>query len=84
MLAQCKHVNDLGQHFGAGLYEVEVNFLLREEWAQRADDIVYRRTKLGLRMQPQEIDTLQAYLGQAAVRQSVTGFAADLNGSQVS
>ena len=84
MLAQCKHINDLGQHFGAGLYEVEVDFLLREEWAQRADDIVYRRTKLGLRMQPQEIDTLQAYLGQAAVRQSVTGFAADLNGFQVS
>ena len=84
MLAQCEHADDLGQHFGASLYQMEVDFLVREEWAQRADDIVFRRTKLGLRMQPEEINALQAYLDQAAVIQSVTGFATDLDSAQVS
>jgi glycerol-3-phosphate dehydrogenase len=84
MLAQCEHAGDLGQHFGASLYQVEVDFLVREEWAQRAEDIVFRRTKLGLRMQPEEIDALQAYLDQATVVQSIPGFATDLYSAQVS
>lgn len=40
----------LGQDFGAGLSEREVRYLIENEWARTADDILWRRTKLGLRM----------------------------------
>ena len=39
----------LGADFGAGLSEREVDYLMREEWAQSADDVLWRRSKLGLR-----------------------------------
>ncbi len=39
----------LGQDFGHGLYEAEVDWLVRNEWARTAEDILWRRTKLGLR-----------------------------------
>ncbi len=38
----------MGQHFGAGLYEDEVRYLMEHEWAISADDVLYRRTKMGL------------------------------------
>ena len=45
----------LGQHFGAGLYELEANYLIHHEWATSAEDILFRRTKLGLHMSKDEI-----------------------------
>ncbi|HEY9057807.1 MAG TPA: glycerol-3-phosphate dehydrogenase [Aurantimonas sp.] len=39
----------LGSDFGHGLYEAEVDWLVRNEWARTAEDILWRRTKLGLR-----------------------------------
>jgi glycerol-3-phosphate dehydrogenase len=39
---------DLGQHFGGKLYECEVDYLIRYEWAEMAEDILWRRTKKGL------------------------------------
>ena len=45
----------LGQHFGAGLYELEANYLINHEWASSAEDILWRRTKLGLHMSKDEI-----------------------------
>lgn len=41
-------VSDLGQHFGSDLYQAEVDYLYNAEWARTADDILWRRTKLGL------------------------------------
>ena len=41
---------DLGLHFGAGLYEREARHLVKNEWAVTADDVLWRRTKLGLRI----------------------------------
>lgn len=43
-------IEDLGEAFGAGLYEAEVAYLCEREWARSADDILWRRTKLGLHM----------------------------------
>ncbi len=40
----------LGQHFGAGLYELEAKYLINHEWASSAEDILWRRTKCGLHM----------------------------------
>lgn len=39
---------DLGHHFGAGLFEAEVKWLVDQEWAQTAQDILWRRTLLGM------------------------------------
>lgn len=47
---------ELGQHFGAGLYELEANYLINHEWATSADDILWRRSKLGLHMSESERD----------------------------
>jgi glycerol-3-phosphate dehydrogenase len=54
--------DDLGQDFGAGLYEREVRYLMAHEWAMTAADIVWRRSKLGLRMSTEEIRSLDEWL----------------------
>ena len=54
---------DLGRHFGAGLYEAEVRHLIDEEFARTADDILWRRTKLGLEASAQEQAALAKWLG---------------------
>ncbi|MCB1354864.1 MAG: glycerol-3-phosphate dehydrogenase [Rhodobacteraceae bacterium] len=62
---------DLGTDFGAGLTEAEVDYLVREEWARSAADIVYRRSKLGLRMTASQIESLDRHL--AGLRPSKAG-----------
>jgi glycerol-3-phosphate dehydrogenase len=52
---------DLGEEFGAGLSAVEVDWLVEREWARTADDILWRRTKLGLTGQV-DAGKLAAYL----------------------
>jgi glycerol-3-phosphate dehydrogenase len=54
----------LGIHFGADLYQAEVDYLLANEWAVSATDILWRRTKLGLHTGPADAARLQAYLEQ--------------------
>ncbi len=55
---------DLGQSFGP-LSEREIDWLRRKEWAVSADDILWRRSKLGLHMSRQEQDALQHYMAPA-------------------
>src|SRR5229473_6810620 len=43
-------VSDLGRHFGGYLYETEVRYLMRDEWAVEPEDVLWRRTKEGLHM----------------------------------
>ena len=45
-----------------GLTEVEVQYLRRREWAQSADDVLWRRTKLGLHLAPSEQGRLTQYM----------------------
>jgi len=71
VLGNAKAICDLGRAFGAGLTEAEVDYLVREEWAETADDIVFRRSKLGLRMRPEEIIALDRFL--EGKRQSLAG-----------
>jgi len=40
----------LGEYYGAGLTEREVGYLMEREWARSAEDVLWRRTKCGLRM----------------------------------
>jgi len=51
-----------GIHFGAGLWQREVEYLVRREWAMTADDILWRRTKLGLRLSQAEAAGLEQWL----------------------
>ncbi len=53
---------DMGREFGAGLYEREVRYLVAEEWAVTAEDILWRRTKLGLHGGKTLADELQRWL----------------------
>jgi glycerol-3-phosphate dehydrogenase len=53
---------DLGRDFGHGLTEREVAYLVASEWAQTAEDILWRRTKLGLRFTPEQTAALAAHL----------------------
>lgn len=64
ILGQAESAADLGQDFGATLTEAEVNWLMRHEYARRADDIVWRRSKLGLRLTPEQVQTLDAWMAQ--------------------
>jgi len=51
---------DLGEHFGAGLYEREAIYLVDHEWACTAEDVLWRRTKTGLHL----TDTQKARVAQ--------------------
>ncbi|HEX3952906.1 MAG TPA: glycerol-3-phosphate dehydrogenase [Stellaceae bacterium] len=55
---------DLGAAFGAGFSEAELRWLIGNEWAETADDVLWRRTKLGLRFSAAEQKTLADYFGQ--------------------
>jgi glycerol-3-phosphate dehydrogenase len=57
-----KTMDDLGRHFGATLTESEVRWLMTREYAHAAADVVWRRTKLGLRMTHDEIAALDAFM----------------------
>ena len=62
VLGDAKTVGDLGRHFGWNLNEREVNWLCAHEFAETADDILWRRSRIGLRLDERETDALQAWL----------------------
>ncbi len=55
-------LTDLGEDFGHGLYAREIDFLCDYEWARTPDDILFRRTKMGLRVSEDTKEKLAAYL----------------------
>jgi glycerol-3-phosphate dehydrogenase len=62
VLGNAKSATDLGLAFGATLNEREVRYLMANEWAVTAEDIVWRRSKLGLRLSKLEIAALDGWL----------------------
>jgi glycerol-3-phosphate dehydrogenase len=56
-----------GDEFGPGLDRAEVAFLVREEWARTADDILWRRTKAGLAASPEQRAALARFLTGASI-----------------
>jgi glycerol-3-phosphate dehydrogenase len=56
---------DWGERFGADLTEREVRYLIDEEWARTADDVLWRRSKLGLRLSDAEAARLDAWMAAA-------------------
>ncbi len=60
-----KTKSDLGTYFGHDLYSVEVDYLIANEWARCAEDVLWRRSKLGLFLSKEEADTLDKYIKKA-------------------
>jgi glycerol-3-phosphate dehydrogenase len=58
----------LGRHFGSNLYEAEVRYLVDQEWAMTAQDVLWRRTKEGLRLTEQEARSLEEYMAAIPAR----------------
>jgi glycerol-3-phosphate dehydrogenase len=65
ILGTARQAAELGRDFGGTLTEAEVRWLMQKEWARTAEDVVWRRTRLGLRMTPEEIAALNSWM-QAA------------------
>jgi glycerol-3-phosphate dehydrogenase len=65
ILKTVKEPADLGVRFGADLTAAEVRYLMTKEWAQTADDVLWRRTKLGLRFTDAQRATLDRFMAQS-------------------
>jgi glycerol-3-phosphate dehydrogenase len=66
VLGDAQTAADLGKLFGNGLYEAEVIYLMRHEWALTAQDVLFRRTKLGIAYDNKQIQALQDFMDRAA------------------
>lgn len=62
LLGAATRAEDLGRDFGATLTEAEVVWLMEQEWARSADDILWRRTKLGLRLSDRQAKDLDTWM----------------------
>jgi len=69
LLGNAREAQDLGQDFGATLTEAEVRWLIEKEYAHTAEDVVWRRNKLGLRLSADQIRALDEWM--AEFRQSM-------------
>ncbi|MEM9146556.1 MAG: glycerol-3-phosphate dehydrogenase [Pseudomonadota bacterium] len=69
--------DDLGETFGADLTEREVRFLMDRQWARTAEDVLWRRTKLGLRLETAEVARLEAFMATAISRSGDAAQAAE-------
>ena len=66
IVGTARSMADLGEVFDGGLTAAEVDYLRAEEWAVTAEDILWRRSKLGLRTGPESAARLSAYLDRKA------------------
>jgi glycerol-3-phosphate dehydrogenase len=62
VLGPARSLEDLGPWLGADLTGAEVRYLMEREWAQTEDDVLWRRTKLGLRFSPDERERLAKFM----------------------
>jgi len=62
ILGTAKSLADLGQSFGATLTASEVKYLMASEWAMSAEDVVWRRSKLGLRLSKEEVAAIEEWM----------------------
>lgn len=62
ILGNANSVSDLGRDFGGGFTEAEAGYLIEHEWAETAEDMLWRRTKLGLHMTASEREVFEEWL----------------------
>lgn len=71
VLGNARTVAELGERFGAELYAREVDYFIDREWVRHAEDVLWRRTKAGLHLAPEQRQALACYIDRrtnAAVR----------------
>lgn len=66
VLGQAQTEEELGEHFGGGLYAAEVDYLVAHEWARTEEDILWRRTKCGLRIDAAGRERLAQHLARGS------------------
>ena len=62
LLAGCTNIGEMDEEIASGLYAREVKYLMRHEWARYAEDVLWRRSKLGLHLPPGSAATLEAWM----------------------
>ncbi|MEO0653785.1 MAG: glycerol-3-phosphate dehydrogenase [Pseudomonadota bacterium] len=70
VLGDARVSEDLGEDFGAGITARELDWAVAHEWVRTAEDFVWRRTKLGLRLSEAQVARIDAYLQAAEIRQA--------------
>jgi len=74
VIGNARSVADLGRAFAPGLYEAELTYLRDTEWARSAQDVLWRRSKLGLHVEPGTLDSItrdiDTWFAREPVRQS--------------
>lgn len=63
MLGEASDIADLGTCFGGDLYQLEVEYLKTHEWARSAEDVLFRRTKLGIKFTKKQAAKLAKFFG---------------------
>ena len=71
LLAGVGDVQDLGKHFGADLFQKEVEYLINNEWACDAQDVLFRRTKLGIKFSEKQKVDLMKFVKKYLLNKSV-------------
>jgi glycerol-3-phosphate dehydrogenase len=67
-LKDAQSLDDLGPRFAGDLTGAEVRYLVEEEWAESADDVLWRRSKLGLRASPEDRAKLAQFIAGLAAK----------------
>ena len=67
VLGSAQSMEELGEDFGCGLTRQELDYLIAEEWARTADDVLWRRSKLGLHMSPSQCERVARAIGRPPV-----------------
>ena len=80
VLADATAMGDMGFCFGAGLYQREVEYLVAKEWARSSEDILWRRSKLGLYFKQAEVEKLDAFVRELIQCDDDDSYSAKLSG----
>ena len=76
ILGTARAMDDLGELYGADFTEAELKFLVRNEWVRRAEDAVWRRSRIGIRLEPAQIErigaAIETMLAQTTASKTVT------------
>jgi glycerol-3-phosphate dehydrogenase len=65
VVGEARRIEELGRDFGAGLHERELAYLRDVEWVSCTDDVIWRRTKLGLRLAPVQVAEIDRWFTRA-------------------
>ena len=66
ILGSARSMADLGRDFGCGLTEAELDYLARDEWARTADDVLWRRSKLGLHLSKAQAEEVAIFYASSS------------------